>query len=157
VVEGFDMQIRKLLVPIDDSDLSSKVLDAALTLAERFGAHVHVLYVRHETRPQTIDEQARDEEEFETEFRAVRDTALFKLQERGQRLPEDHVHAEVRTGAPLDCILEASDDIRPDIIVMGTHGQQNIADRFVGTTTERVLLRARPALLVIRDDPPEVG
>lgn len=151
------MMIRNILVPIDDSELSDKVLDAAVTLAERFAAHVHVLFVRHETRPQTIDEQARDEEEFDREYASVRETALFRLADRHRTLPTDHVHAEVRTGAPLECILQAADDIVPDLIVMGTHGQQNLTDRLVGTTTERVLLRARQPLLVIREDPPPVG
>lgn len=151
------MQIRKILVPIDDSDLSNKVLDSAMTLAERFGAHVHVLFVRHETRPKTIDEQARDEEEFDTEYRTVRETALLTLRDRNHTLPEDHVHAQVLTGAPLECILQAAEDVSPDVIVMGTHGQKNLADRLVGTTTERVLLRARQPLFVIREDRPEPG
>lgn len=151
------MQIRKILVPIDDSELSNKVLDSAITLAERFAAHIHVLYVRHETRPKTIDEQARDEEEFDTEYRTVRETALLILRDKNHTLPEDHIHAEVRTGTPLECILQAADDVSPDVIVMGTHGQQNLADRLVGTTTERVLLRARQPLFVIREDLPEPG
>lgn len=151
------MQIRRILVPIDDSELSNKVIDSALTLAERFGAHIHLLYVRAETRPKTIDEQARDEDEFDTEYRTVLETALLALRDKNHTLPETHVHAEVRTGAPLECILQAADDVSPDLIVMGTHGQQNFADRLVGTTTERVLLRARQPLFVIREDLPEPG
>jgi nucleotide-binding universal stress UspA family protein len=145
------MNIRRIMVPIDDTDLTYRALDAAMTLAERFAAHVDVLYVRHETRPQTIDEQARDEDEFDTEYRATLETALLALRDRGHTLPDDHVHATVRTGAPLDCILEAADDLAPDLIVMGTHGQKNLTDRLIGTTTERVLLRARQPLLVVRD------
>jgi nucleotide-binding universal stress UspA family protein len=145
------LQIRRILVPIDDSPLSDKVLDHAFTLAERFGAHVHVLYVRAETRPATLDDQARDEEEFDREHEAVRESALRRLGQ-GHTLPADHVHAEVRTGAPLDCILSAADDDVVDLIVMGTHGQAGLADRLVGTTTERVLLRARQPLFVVRED-----
>lgn len=153
--EVFVLRIRRILVPIDDSPLSNKVLDHALTLAERFGAHVDVLYVRGETRPVTIDAQARDEEEFEAERQGVRETALLKLREGGHTLPADHVAAQVRTGNPLTCILEAADDVEPDVIVMGTHGRHGLAERFVGTTTERVLVRARQPLFVVREDPPE--
>jgi nucleotide-binding universal stress UspA family protein len=146
------LQLRRLLVPIDDSPLSDKVLDHAFSLAARFGARVDVLYVRHETRPTTLDDQARDEEEVDRERDAVRVTALLRLRDGGHPLPADHVDAEVRTGPPLDCILAAADEGRHDLIVMGTHGPQGLADRFVGTTTERVLLRARQPLFVVRED-----
>jgi nucleotide-binding universal stress UspA family protein len=82
----------------------------------------------------------------------VRETALLRLRAGRHSLPADHVEAEVRTGQPLDCILSVAEEGRHDLIVMGTHGPQGLADRFVGTTTERVLLRARQPLLVVRED-----
>lgn len=149
------MQLRRILVPIDDTPLSDKALDCALTLAGRFGAHVYVLYVRHETRPAQIDEQARDEAEFDAEERSVKETAFLRLQ--GHNLPADHVHPIVLTGAPLDCIITAANDNHVDLIVMGTHGVQGLSDRLMGTTTERVLLQAKQSLYVVREDPPEPG
>ena len=104
------LTLRKILVPIDDSPLSGKVLDHALTLAERFGSHVFVVYVRHETRPATLDAQARDEAEFDLEFESVKDATLERMAKGGHSLPVDHVHADVRTGQPLTCILEAAAD-----------------------------------------------
>lgn len=149
------MQLRRILVPIDDTPLSDKAIDCALTLAGRFGSHIHVLYVRHETRPTNIADQARDEAEFDAEDRAVRETALLRL--KGHNLPSDHVHAIVLTGDPLECIITAANDHNVDLIVMGTHGVQSLSDRLIGTTTERVLLKAKQSLYVVRDDPPEVG
>jgi nucleotide-binding universal stress UspA family protein len=127
-----------------------EVLDHALTLAERFGAHLHVLYVRHETRPATLDEVARDEAEFEAEHESIRQTALSRLRQ-GHTLPADHIHPEVRTGPVLECILGAADDVATDLIVMGTHGRQGVGDTLFGSTTERVLVKARQALLVVRE------
>jgi nucleotide-binding universal stress UspA family protein len=150
------LQVRRILAPIDDTPLSDKALDHALTLAERFGSQLYVLYVRAETRPSTISEQARDEEEFDAEFQATRETALRRLR-AGHTLPVDHVHAEVRTGDPLTCILEAADDHGVDLIVMGTHGRKGLSDRLIGTTTERVLLNARAGLFVVREDEPDIG
>lgn len=146
------LTLRRIVVPIDDSPLSDKVLDHALTLAERFGAHVYVVYVRHETRPATIDDQARDEEEFDAEYESVRQTALRRARAGKHALPEDHIHADVRTGQPLPCILEAVADHKGDMIVMGTHGVKSVSDRLVGTTTERVLLEATVPLFVVRED-----
>jgi nucleotide-binding universal stress UspA family protein len=148
------LKLRRILVPIDDTPLSDQALDHALTLAERFGAHLHVLYVRHETRPRTLDEQARDEEEFDAEHEGLRATALRRLRD-GHTLPPSHLHPEVRTGPVLECILTAADDARADLIVMGTHGRQGLADTLLGSTTERVLVQARQPLLVVREPPAE--
>ncbi|MEZ4242011.1 MAG: universal stress protein [Myxococcota bacterium] len=148
--------LRRILVPIDDTTLADKVLDHALTIAERFGAHLHVLYVRGETRPQTIDDQARDEAEFYAEIEGVRQTALDRLRQ-GHTLPADHVHATVLTGAPVEGILTAAEDLHADLVVMGTHGRQGLADRLFGSTTERVLREGRTSLWVVREDPPEPG
>ncbi|MEQ1566585.1 MAG: universal stress protein [Myxococcota bacterium] len=150
------LSLRRIVVPIDDTPLSDKVMDHALTLAERFGAHLYVVYVRHETRPATIADQARDEEEFDAEYEAVKQTAMKRLRQ-GHTLPADHLHADVRTGSPLTCILEAAGDHKADLIVMGTHGPKGLSDRLIGTTTERVLLEANCALYVVREDPPDLG
>jgi nucleotide-binding universal stress UspA family protein len=144
------LKLRRILVPIDDTALSDQVLDQALTLAERFGSHLHVLYVRHETRPVTIDEQARDEAEFDAEHDAVHATVVRRLRD-GHSLPLDHVHAEVRTGEVLQCIVDAADDSGTDLIVMGTHGRQGFADTLLGSTTERVVVRARQSVWVVRE------
>jgi nucleotide-binding universal stress UspA family protein len=148
------VKLRRLLVPIDDTSLSDRVLDHALTLAERFGSHLHVLYVRHETRPTTIDAQARDEEEFDAEHDAVRAAAVRMLRQ-GHTLPQDHIHAEVRTGDVLQCVLDAAEEAAVDLIVMGTHGRQGLSDTLLGSTTERVVARARQAVWVVRDVEPE--
>lgn len=150
------LEVRRILAPIDDTALADKVLDHAVTIAERFGAHLYVLYVRHETRPQTEDDQARDEAEFDAEYEAVRQTALGRIK-RGHSLPPDHVHAEVLTGDPLDGILISAKDHAVDLIVMGTHGPQNLMHRLFGTVTSKVLAQSTASLWVVREDPPPVG
>lgn len=145
--------LHRIVVPIDDTPLSEKALDAAYSLATRFAAHVVVVYVRDETRPRNVAEQQRDEAEWEFEISSVRDTARMKLRESGYSLPEDHVDADVRTGWTVDCILEAANDHRADLLVMGTHGPTGFADRLMGTTTEKVLLRGNCTLMVVREDP----
>ncbi len=145
-------QLKRIVVPIDDTPLSDKALDAAYSLASRFGARVVVVAVRRETEPANVAEQQRDEAEWEFELAAVRDTAVLRLKKGGHPLPEDHVEADVRTGWTVDCILEAANDHHADLLVMGTHGPKGLTDRVMGTTTERVLLRGRCALLVVRED-----
>ncbi len=146
---------RRVLVPIDDSPLSAKAMHYAFTVAERFGGKVTVLYVRNENRVANVADARRDELEFEHALASVRQTALQVLAERAHSLPADHVHADVRTGDPLHCIAEAVREHRADLLVMGTHGRDSIADRLFGSTTERILREVEHCpLLVLREDPP---
>jgi nucleotide-binding universal stress UspA family protein len=144
---------RRILVPIDDSPLASKALDTAFALASRFGSRVIVLYVRSENTVWNVAEQRRDEAEFEFETRAVLETALQALSAGHHPLPPSHVTVDVRTGDPLPCILEAIVEDEADLIVMGTHGRSSLTDRMLGSTTERVLVDGKVAMLVVRNDP----
>ncbi len=146
---------RRILVPIDDSPLSRKAMHYAFTVAERFGATVTVLYVRNENRVANVADARRDEQEFEYELATVKQTALQTLQEKPHTLPEDHLKADVRTGDPMKCIVEAVAEHQADLLVMGTHGRDSLADRLFGSTTERILREVEYCpLLVIREDPP---
>lgn len=145
---------RRILVPIDDTPLSAKTMHYAFSVAERFGAKVTVLYVRNENRVANVADARRDEQEFEYELNTVRQTALQTLSERAHSLPADSVSADVRTGDPIGCIVEAAREHKADLLIMGTHGRDSLSDRLFGSITERVLRDSDCPLLVIREDPP---
>ncbi len=144
---------RRILVPIDDTPLSAKALHYAFGIAERFGAKVTVLYVRTENRVANVADARRDEQEFEYELQTVRQTALQTLAAEKHTLPPDFVTADVRTGDPTACILEASVEHGADLLIMGTHGIDSLKDRLFGSTSERVLRDGTCPILVVREDP----
>jgi nucleotide-binding universal stress UspA family protein len=57
------------------------------------------------------------------------------------------VDTEIRTGDAYDEIKRAIDGLKPDLIVMGTHGRRGVERWFMGSTTEK-LLRHTPVPLV---------
>ena len=65
------------------------------------------------------------------------------------RVKEVGVEAEfeVRVGDVYEEIKEAIEKLKPDIIVMGTHGRRGVQRWFMGSTTER-LLRHSPVPLI---------
>jgi nucleotide-binding universal stress UspA family protein len=54
-----------------------------------------------------------------------------------------------REGDPLTEILAAADLVRADLIVMATAGRAGVFEALSGSTTERVLRRARCAVLAV--------
>ena len=141
---------RRILVPIDDTPLSSKALRTAFSVAERFASKVVVLYVRHENQVSNVAELRRDEAEYEFELKTVRETALQTLAAGNHTLPPDYVSSDVRTGDPLSCILEASVEHAADLVVMGTHGRTGLASALLGNVAYSVMRRCEKPVLAIR-------
>jgi nucleotide-binding universal stress UspA family protein len=139
--------VRRILVPIDDTPLANRALDAGLTLAERFIAHLYPLYVRRaadEERPDV------DEDLIATNLASVQGTVRARLRE-GHTLPGDHIHPLVMTGSPADIIVLAAEQNNCDVIVMGTHGRHGLRDWLYGSTTEQVLKRTAATMVVLRE------
>ncbi|HMV66091.1 MAG TPA: universal stress protein [Myxococcota bacterium] len=142
--------LRRILVPMDDSALSDKALDTALTLAETYQAELWPLFVR--AVPKGDEVPYMDEYDVASLEKALRGNVQERLRV-GHGLPPDRIHPELRTGDPESCILEAAADHHVDLIVMGSHGRHGVMDRLFGSTTERILARGHFAMLVLRDPP----
>jgi nucleotide-binding universal stress UspA family protein len=136
-----------LLVPTDGSPGSAAAAEAAMVIADRFGAHVHALFVIDERYVPTEFDIPVEAAEREGE-RAV---------EAVERLGEKHgirVEKHLRRGVPHTEILEAIDEYPAEMVVMGTHGRTGI-DRLVhlGGVTERVVRMSPVPVVAIPLDP----
>ena len=78
--------------------------------------------------------------------------APSKLREYVDRACEGtslHVTAHIRTGTPVQVILQTAADLDADVLVLGTHTQRSAIDRLVlGSVAGRVLHQARCPVLV---------
>jgi len=125
----------RILVPTDGSQTASAAMSAAVEIASRDGAEIHVLNVIN-TRY------------YDTSI----DSAVEPLRERGERyvdaLAELAADADVSVttaielGRPARVILEYVDDHDVDLVVMGTSGRGDLERRLLGSTTEHVVTHA---------------
>ncbi len=127
---------RKILLPTDASEGSAKAVEAALDVAEKYEADIHVLYV--------IDDQLEVWDE--TYAESVVDHVREEGRDEGKRIKEKarergiNVETEiVRNQKAYDAILSYASDNEMDLIVMGTHGRTGLDRMMLGSTTERVL------------------
>lgn len=142
------MAFKKILVPIDSSELADKCIDTSLSLAGAFGSQVIVLSVRPEAASLAQHEASADLDSFEDEASRVLAMALKRLEGTGCR--EDQVRSEVRAGSPEHAILEAAEDHMVDLIVMGTHGRQGLFKMVAGSVTERVQAKSSASVLALK-------
>lgn len=134
-----------LLVPFDLEEHGVKVLEGAMRLASRLDAaliplHVYTLprYGYPGTSPlltpdfiERIDAAAR----FAAERVAAAKGAPSPLVREGETAPE---------------ILRAAEELRPTMIVMGTHGRRGISRLLLGSVAEKVIRQSRVPVLTLR-------
>jgi nucleotide-binding universal stress UspA family protein len=133
------LDVKRILVPTDLSDLSKGVLERAVLLAESFGARVTVLHVvvpsplfvpADAAVPIVIPVPKVDERS------AARSLHTFV---RPSRRAGVRVETLVRMGDPAHEIAVAAAALPTDLVVMGTHGRTGLERLFLGSVAERVL------------------
>jgi nucleotide-binding universal stress UspA family protein len=139
------VSIKKILCPVDFFPASDAAVDYAVGLAAAYDAEVHLLHVITPIAAGTY-EYAIDTTDFmkDMEERSMEEMNRLAARLRASRIVVD---SKVRTGDVYEEIKAALEDLKPDLIVMGTHGRRGVERWFMGSTTEK-LLRHTPVPLV---------
>lgn len=135
--------LKSILVPTDFGDAAEAALRYGRTLADTFGAELHILHVLEggllQARfadPATIEATAR--------------------QQLSERVAADaprrfHTHSVLKKfEEPPDAIIQYARAAAIDLIVMGTHGRSGAAHVLMGSVAERVVRTAPCPVLVVR-------
>jgi nucleotide-binding universal stress UspA family protein len=121
---------HRILFAGDLSDRSRAAFGAACMLAGESGAHLHVLNVV------ASRESCKEvEDELRAFYRAAPALAVDYL---------------VRVGDAPDAILRTADEVKADLIVVGTHGRRGLDRLLCGSVAESVLQRSSRPVLVVR-------
>jgi nucleotide-binding universal stress UspA family protein len=145
----------KIVVGVDYSESSTLALQAALLLASgRPDAQIYALAVGEGllSRPEQIVEEAQ--REFRDQAQKTLDTFLAEqialFEKTGVRLNHKRVAAAVDFGSPSERILALAEELKADMIVIGTHGRAGIQRLLVGSVAENVLRHSHCTVLVAR-------
>ncbi len=138
---------HRVLVPLDSSPLSDKVLAAALRCTDPDG---ELVVLRIQAEPASLDnEECRAhldvvERETQAVLRRATEAALTDGSAHGA------VRAEVRSGPLAHTILETATELESDLIVMGTHGPKSLAEKFTGSLTDKVASKSSASVFVVK-------
>lgn len=148
--QGWPFRLKNILVPIDFSETSRKVLKYAVPLAEKFGARIILVHV---VEPRIYPENLVIPAEIEDmNIRLMRNG-----REMLQRLREHVVAPEIKSdvfvvlGKPYQQIVDVAKTEKADLIVVATHGYTGLKHAFLGSTAERVVRYAQCPVLTIRE------
>ena len=141
-LNGFVTTIGSVLCPIDFSDASRTALREAVRIVRQFNASLHVAFVEDPllaSAATAVTPALPDLKGAVKQF--ISDTPDLEL-------PADPV-LHVLTGHPADEIVRLADREHADVIVIGMHGLAGVTKAFFGSTTARVLRRARTPLWIV--------
>ena len=155
-----DPVIKKILVPLDFSEVTMSVIEHAIYLARLLGAEVWLLHVVHvpplaeastwldPVISPTMEQDIRQQ---------MKTTAEAKLKELAQEFASQGIKAEaaVREGLPFAEIIKFAEENKSDLIVMGSHGRSGLSHLLIGSVAERVVRRARCNILCVKPKPIE--
>lgn len=141
----------KLLVPVDFSDLTEKVLPTAQYLARVYDAEVHLLHVLEVVSGPLKVFSNFDEDEARKKALELMDEVIANA-EGGTDFRKI-----VKTGKPYRKILEAASEINANAIVMGTHGASGVRELMVGTNASRVIRAAKCPVMTMSAKPAHTG
>ncbi len=143
---------RHLMVPVDDSVLSSVNAEAAVQLAARLGARITFFHATPDLGATRAGARLKSSDPRTFAESAFGDThamlAKYSVSAEALGVPYDTLYAT--SGHPADAIVDAAVANGCDLIVMATHGARGIAGVLHGSQTERVLHRSTLPLLVTR-------
>jgi nucleotide-binding universal stress UspA family protein len=130
---GEPREIRRILVPVDGSDRSRAVVEAAREVARLFDAKATLLHVAEDSGNFFAGDRVA--EYLDGVVRAFEPVEATPIRRRGDPAAE---------------ILEACASLPADLIAMSTHGRSGLSRWMLGSVTEKVLRSAQVPMLVVR-------
>ena len=141
--------IKRILAPIDFSEVSNRSLDYAVDLAAQTKAAVSVIHVYEIpvygfpdgaiiTPPGVAAELA-------DRAQKSLDAAVTARRDRGVA-----ISGTLTNGSPREEILRLAKEGNADLIVMGTHGRHGLPRAIMGSVAERVLRTSEIPVLTVR-------
>jgi nucleotide-binding universal stress UspA family protein len=140
---------KRILVPVDGSDTSTKALVAALQLARESGGTVRLVHALDELAYVSAYDYSADL------VRLARDQAEKVLQEGLDVAKASGVAADSRLmdapGQRLgDLVADAARGWEADLVVVGTHGRRGMGRVLLGSGAEQVVRSSPVPVLTIR-------
>jgi nucleotide-binding universal stress UspA family protein len=141
---------KTILSLIDLSPASAQVLTWTRLMAEKFGAEVKVLHVIFPPVPHSVtqEENAVLQEEYEQRREELRRSVRAQAAEVFGHVVKYDVGIGV--GHPVKVVLDTIAQMKPELIVLGSHGHDGMARSLMGSVAENVVRESAYPTLVVK-------
>jgi nucleotide-binding universal stress UspA family protein len=149
--------LKRILCPVDFSEFSRRALDEAIAIAHLYDGCVTALHVFPIAIPADPFGGLPDFQPFRLTDRhrahILRQLSAFTTAEGAERR---RITVALREGVDIHAeILEAANQMKSDVIVVGTHGRSGFQHVMLGSVAEKVLHKASCPVLTVPPKAPE--
>lgn len=143
---------KRILLPIDGSDLSLRAAKLGIELAQTCGARVHALHVvpSYQTVTYATDMLSMTEAIYTDDAITRAEDYLQKIRNLAENAGVKYSDGYVIAEQPFEVILQTTGEQHSDLVVMGSHGRRGLTRLLLGSETQKVLLRSDVPVMVCR-------
>ena len=146
--------LKKVLLPVDLSDITEAVVESAKYIGEKFKPKFYLLHaispLVYVSAPEAMVVDVIDAEVIEEIEEAKRKQAESFLNSLREKLKEFEVETIIDIGNPADVIVEKEEEFNVDLTILGGH-QKGLVERILlGSTSEAVVKHSKKPVLVIK-------
>ena len=152
------MDVERILVPVDGSELAEDALPLAMSLAARAGAALRLVHVRDRLHPIYIDGLPVVDESLHPLPDLHERTYLSRLRDRLEASDGVKVEAVILEGRIARTLAHHAKQVECVLIVMTTHGYGGLERFWLGSVADRLVRLSEVPLLLHKPSPtPEHG
>ena len=139
--------INKILVPLDNSKNSFRGLSSAIYFAKMCNAKVVGLHAVYAAPKGDFDTSGRFNKDHKKQLKSMMEIAQKQCEKAGVQFDEKIVY-----GNPGYEITKFANSPRNkiDMVVIGSRGRSSAKEIFFGSTSQFVLHKAKPSVLIIK-------
>ena len=144
-----EIDVQRILVPVDFSKHAEAIVAWAAHLAEEHGSEIVLLHVYH----LPVEFQQMEGAYLPGDFwNSVKDDAKQQLESLGNRLRAQGLRVTeiTREGYPATVIEEEVERRKADMIVIGSRGRTGLKHMLLGSIAERVVQKAPCPVLTVK-------
>lgn len=145
------MAYQKILVAIDDSEISANVIQQAAQLAKALNSQITLVQVMT-LDPYLADAYLRmgQSNELIERVRSYVQENLTKAQKQFEELGQTVATQVVEGFSVHEEIIKAAQNLKVDLIIMGSHGRTGFKKFILGSVAQKVLGESHIPVLIVR-------
>jgi nucleotide-binding universal stress UspA family protein len=145
------ISFKHILVPVDFGEPSDHALQTAIDLAKHYGASLTLIHTWEYPAYAYTGMEFSAVDLLGPIQQAAREQLADSVEKAQKALPTpDRVTGILRQGVAWRQILGTIEEVKPDLVVMGTHGRRGVKRALLGSVAEKIVRTSTAPVLTVR-------
>lgn len=142
---------KRIVIPTDGSDITSKAVATAIEMAKLHGAQLFAISVKEPFPYSAVSEmQPTPPQEFFDAQERIASARLKIVTGAAQAAGVPCEAHSVEALHPWEAIIDHAKDKQADLVIMASHGRRGVQALLLGSETQKLLTHSSIPVLVVR-------